>query len=417
MNGYLLTAIAVLIFFSAFFSFAETALSFANKVRLKTLAEKGSKRAGRVLTLLDNFDKVLSTILISNNIVNITAAGLSTVLFTRIIDDISVATAVSTAVITVLILVFAEITPKSIAKEKPEAFSMFISAPIKFLIWVLTPINAVFVLWRKLLKKILKLDNESKITDDELINYVGEAEKVGSIDEQEYELIKSAIEFDNLDGKDVMVPRINVVAIPETSSTAEVRRQFEEHGFSRLPVYSKNIDNITGIIHIKDFYNMCLMGNKPLAEIIQPKICIPKTMKISDVLRLLQDAKMHMAIVVDEYGGTSGIVTLEDIVEELVGEIWDEQDEEETLFKRLDNDTFTVSGSKNLKEMFEELGVKDISKFESLTVSGWITEYLGRIPVVGENFVYKNLDITVTQTNIKRVLEAKIKILPVVEKE
>ena len=407
----ILIAIIALIFVSAFFGFAETSLSFVNKVRLKTMAENGNKKAARALKLADNFDKTLSTILVGNNLVNITIASLSTVLFTGLMRDASLAVLLSTIITTVVVLIFAEVTPKSIAKEKPETFAMFISRPMQFLIIVLTPINAAFMCWKQLLRKIFKFENHDKITDDELINYVEAAANEGGINEHDSKLIKSAIEFDHLDVKDVMVPRVNVIAVSDAASVKKVSALFKEHGFSRLPVYSGTIDNITGKIHVKDFYNFCILEDKPLKDIIQPSVCVSECMKISEALRYLQEAKIHMATVVDEHGGTSGIVTLEDIIEELVGEIWDEHDEEEVLLKKVTDDTFIVSGSKNLEDMFEQLGIKTKQEFESTTVGGWATEQLGRLPLAGENFVFENLRVTVTKANVKTVLEVKVSIL------
>ncbi|MCL2587024.1 MAG: hemolysin family protein [Firmicutes bacterium] len=412
MNTGILTAIIILIFFSAFFGFAETSLSFVNKVRLKTMAENGNKRAARVLKIVEDFDKVLSTILVGNNIVNITIASLATILFTGLIRDASLAVTLSTIITTVVILIFAEVTPKSIAKEKPETFAMLISRPMQVLLFALAPINAIFMLWKKLLRKVLRLENKDKITDDELINYVETAEREGSINEYDSRLIKSAIKFDHQEIKDIMTPRVSVTAVSHNASIEEVSDTFKEHGFSRMPVYSETIDSVVGSIYIKDFYNYCLLESKSLKDIIQPSLCVAENMKIDRVLRLLQESKVHMAIVVDEHGGTSGIVTLEDIIEELVGEIWDEHDEEQVLLKRIDNDTFIVSGTKNLEEMFQALGIKAEQNFESITVGGWVTEQLGKIPLVSEGFNFKNLQVTVTKSTIKKVLEVKIIINP-----
>jgi len=408
----ILIAIVFLILLSAFFGFAETSLSFVNKVRLRTMAESGNKKAARVLRIVDNFDKVLSTILVGNNIVNITIASLSTVLFASLIANASLAVTLSTIITTVMILIFAEVTPKSIAKEKPETFAMIIARPMQLFIIILMPINAIFMLWKRFIHKVFKLENTDKITGDELLNYVDVAVDEGGINELESRLIKSAIEFDNLDVEDIMIPRVNVIAISDTTTTKKAGTLFTKHGFSRLPVYSGTIDNIVGIIHVKDFLTFCILKEKPIKSIIQPLVCVSECMKINGVLKILQEAKVHMAIVVDEHGGTSGIVTLEDILEELVGEIWDETDEEQVLMKRIDDNTFTVSGSKNLEDMFEALAIKTKEEFESTTVGGWVMEKLGKIPVVGESFEFDNLNIEVTKANIKSVLEVKINILP-----
>jgi len=404
----LLISIIILIFLSAFFGFAETSLSFVNKVRLKTMAENGNKKASRVLKITNNFDKALSTILVGNNIVNITIASLATVLFAGLIRNASIAVTVSTAVTTIILLLFAEISPKTLAKENPETFAMAISRPMKIMIFVLTPINAIFMLWQKLLHKVFRLKNNNKITDDELINYVEAAVGEGGLDEQDSELIKSAIEFDNLCAYDIMTPRVNVIAIPNNMAVTKVAKLFKEHGFSRLPVYQGSIDTIVGIIHVKDFYALCMLDKKPLKDIIQPLVYVCESMRINDALKMLQEAKAHMAIVVDEHGGTSGIITMEDIIEELVGDIYDETDEELVSLQRIDDTTFIIAGSRDLEDTFESLGLKPDQEFQSSTVGGWVTEQLEKIPVPGEEFTFENLTITVTKADVKSVIEVKI---------
>jgi len=230
-------------------------------------------------------------------------------------------------------------------------------------------------------------------------------------------LIKSAIEFDNLDAKDIMVPRVSVIAVPENASVDKVGKIFKEHGYSRLPVYSGTIDSIIGKIHIKDYYNLCMLENKTLKDIIQPVVCVSECMKINNVMSIMQEAKAHIAVVVDEHGGTSGIVTLEDIIEELVGEIWDEHDEEQVLLKSLDDKTYVVSGAQNLEDMFEALGTNTREEFESTTVGGWVIGQLGKIPVPNDSFAFENLSITVTKANMKTVLEVKITIEEIAEEK
>ena len=408
----LLISIIILIFLSAFFGFAETSLSFVNKVRLKTMAEGGNKKASRVIKITDNFDKALSTILVGNNIVNITIASLSTVLFAGLIRNASIAVTLSTVVITIVLLLFAEISPKTLAKEKPETFAMAISRPMQIVIFLLTPINAIFMLWQKLLHKIFRLKNKNIITDDELINYVEAAVGEGGLDEHDSDLIKSAIEFDNLHAYDIMTPRVNVIAIPSNTTITKVAKLFKEHGFSRLPVYQNNIDTIIGIIHVKDFYAQCMIDKKPLKDIFQPLVYSSENMRINDVLRMLQEAKSHMAIVVDEHGGTSGIVTMEDIIEELVGDIYDETDEEQVTLQRIDDTTFIVAGSRDLEDTFESLGLKTDKEFESSTVGGWVTEQLEKIPLPGEEFTFENLHVSVTKADMKSVTEVKIIVEP-----
>lgn len=405
----ILIAYISMIVLSAFFSACETAYSSVNKVRLRTYEAAGNKKASKVLKMTENYDRLLSAILTGSNIVNITAATLGTLLFSSLIAKADLAATVSTIVTTAVIVIFGEITPKSIARERPESFCMMLNPLVWFVCLILTPVNELFLLWKKLLKKIFKLSRNTFITEDELKTYVEEAEDGGEIDEHESDLIRSAIEFDDLDVYDVMTPRVNLIAIEENESLEEIAEKFFEHGYSRLPVYSKSIDSIIGILHEKDFYYLTKKEGVSVKDIIQSTICVSKTMKISTALRMLQKAKVHMAVVVDEYGGTSGIITIEDIIEELVGEIWDEHDEVEILLKKLDDNTFIVAGEESLDTMFDALGLDVKEEFESATVGGWVTEQMGKIPVAGEKMEYENLIITVTKATVKRVVEVRVK--------
>ena len=257
---------------------------------------------------------------------------------------------------------------------------------------------------------IFKKKKEQTYTEDELITIVETAEEEGGIKQHESQLIRSAIEFEDLDVDDIMVPRVNVVAIEEGTALDDINEMFASSGFSRLPVYAKTVDSIIGVLHEKDFYQLLREGGSDIHEKISPCICVSLNMKISKVLRMLQKAKVHLAIVVDEFGGTAGIVTLEDILEELVGEIWDEHDEVEVLYKKIDDNTFLVQGNENLDDMFEELGVETREEFDSTSVGGWVTEQMEKIPVAGESFAFENLDIVVTKANARRVLEVKVKV-------
>lgn len=407
----LIVVLCLLIFMSAFFSATEMAFSTVNKVRLKSLAANGNKAAERVLKLIEKYDRLLSTILIGNNIVNITCSTLATVLFISLLGQ-DVGVTVSTAVITVIVLIFGEITPKSLAKERPESFAMFSAPILKVFVVILMPVNALFALWKMMLNKIFKFKKNAAITEEELITYVETAQNEGGIDAHESQLIRSAIEFEDLDIDDIIVPRVNVVAIEEHTAMEEIAKLFRNHGFSRLPIYNGTIDSIIGIIHEKDFYSLYHDKKDNISSIIQNSICVAPNMKISKVLRMLQKAKIHMAIVVDEFGGTAGIVTLEDILEELVGEIWDEHDEVEEFYKPIDDVTFLISANANLEDMFENLGINVKEEFDSTTVGGWVTEQMEKIPVIGEKFSYENLDFLITKANSKRVLEIKVKVNP-----
>lgn len=413
----LLLAIIILIMLSGYFSASEMAFTSVNKIRLMNMEANGNKRAGAVLRATENFDKLLSTVLVGNNIVNITSASIATLFFDSLIKSANLATTVSTVVMTVVVLIFGEITPKLFAKEKPEACAMLFYPLLKMLMIVLTPINLIFSGWKWLLRKIFKFKKTSTITEGELLTIVETAENEGELQEHESQLIRSAIEFEDLDVKDIMIPRINVIAVEENSDMESVYDKFVQHGFSRMPVYAENIDAVVGIIHEKDFYALLHDGGKDIKSIIQSSVCVSSSMKISTVLRMLQKAKVHMAIVVDEFGGTEGIVTLEDILEELVGEIYDEHDEIEILFKKVDDKTFIVSGDENVEDMYEKLDLSAPDDTESTTVSGYITELMDKIPQTGEKLTLKNIEIEVTKASAKHVQEVKVTLLENEEEE
>ncbi|MBO5214640.1 MAG: HlyC/CorC family transporter [Clostridia bacterium] len=404
----LLLAIVFLIVFSGFFSASEMAYTSVNKIRLLNMEQNGNKRAGKVLRETENFDKILSTILVGNNIVNITASSLATLLFTSLILNASLAATVSTLVLTVVVLIFGEITPKLFAKEKPEACAMAFYPLLKFFMYALLPINFIFSGWKWLLRKMFKFEKTSSVTEDELLTIVETAESEGEIAEHESQLIRSAIEFEDLDVKDVMIPRVNVIAVEENAEMESIYKSFTENGFSRMPVYSETIDAVVGVIHEKDFYALLHDGGKSVKSIIQPSVCVSSSMKISTVLRMLQKAKIHMAIVVDEFGGTEGIVTLEDILEELVGEIYDEHDEIEILFRPIDDKNFIVSGDENVEEMFEKLELTSPEDISATTVSGFVIELMDKIPEVGEVLNLEKLTIEVTKASAKHVQEVKV---------
>lgn len=400
----------LLVFLSAFFSSAETAFTSVNRVRLHTLEANGSKWAKRVGKMIDNYDKLITTILIGNNIVNIVASSLATVLFVSLIADSSTAVTLSTVVMTLAVLVFGEITPKTIAKEHPEGFCRMFVGILLCLEIIFFPLTFLFSQWKKLLLKVFKFKKSPGITEDELLTYVETAQSEGGIDEHESELIRSAIEFEDLDVGDIMVHRVGVVAVSETESMEDVAKKFRENGYSRMPVYSGSIDTVIGIIHEKDFLIASLDGADNFHACIQNTVCVSKNMKISAALRMMQKGKIHMAIVVDEYGGTSGIVTMEDILEELVGEIYDEHDEVEEFIKKTDDGVFIVNGNASLLDAFEYIGIDVKEEFESSSIGGWVTEQMEKIPVAGESFDYNNLHITVTRSTQKRVAEVKISI-------
>jgi len=375
----------------------------------------GNKRAAKTLRLLEKFDKVLTTILVGNTAVTVTGASLTTLFAIELLKDTSlesVATVLSTVILTAVVLIFCEITPKTLAKEAPEKAAMALYPFLFLLMYVLWPLTVLFSLWKKLLKKVFRIKNEAIITEDELLTYVETAESEGGIKSHAGELIRQAIEFEDINVEDVMVPRVNVIAVSESDSFDDIKKKFRENGFIRMPVYSGSMDSILGILHQKDFYEFCIEGKKKVKDVLRHNLVVARVMKISTVLRMLQKAKVHMAVVVDEFGGTSGIVTLEDILEELVGEIYDEHDDEEILMRKIDDETYIITGTEKLSDMFSALKIKGDEEFDSTTVGGFATEVFGRIPAAGEQATYGRLEITVTKANVKRVLEVKLRVLP-----
>ena len=392
---------------SAYFSATETAYSTFNRLKLKNMAAGGNRRAALVLKQSESYDSLLSTILIGNNIVNIASASLATVIFTKYFGDAGVT--VSTVVMTVLVLIFGEISPKSIARDMPDRFAMFSAPILGVLLKLLSPVNYIFMQWKKVLSKLFKSGDDRSITDEELLTMVEEAEDCGGINEQESELIRSAIEFKDLDVVDVITPRIAVAAVPLDADEQEVARIFRETGFSRLPVYRQNIDHIVGILHEKDFHNYVLHSEKRIADAMTPPVLVPPSTKISKLMKLLQASKSHLAVVLDEYGQTEGIVTLEDIIEELVGEIWDEHDRVVLNMVKIADKEYRVLASASLDKVFDELGITDEDE-ESATVGGWITKLCERIPAQGEQLIWKNLLITITKSDSTHIEEILVKI-------
>ena len=396
---------AVCLILSAYFSATETAFSSMSRTRVKTQAEKGKKKAETALALSEKYDKLISTLLIGNNIVNIALSSLGTVLFIDLVGAEKGA-AVSTAVITVAVLIFGEITPKSIAKDVPERFAMFSAPFIRLLVWLLTPLNLVFSAWKKLISKLLKHEDEQKMSQEELLMFVEEVQQEGSIDTEEGSLLRNAIEFSELKAEDILTHRVDLEAVSADADKTEIARVFSASRFSRLPVYGESIDDIVGIIHQKDFYINGGINPKPIRDIAVPPLFVHSSEKVNDLLKLLQGNKSHVAIVLDEYGGTLGIVTMEDILEELVGEIWDEHDEVVETFKPTEKGSYIVDCMVNLDDFSEFFDVEIES--DSISLGGWITEKLEKIPVSGDSFEFESLSVTVTELDSHRVAFAEV---------
>ena len=408
----LLIALIFLIILSAFFSSTETAYSCANRIKLRSLASHGNKRAQKVLDLAENnYDRLISTVLIGNNIVNITATTIATIFFAMIfVDNPSTANLVSTIVMTLVVLIFGEITPKLVAKTYPEKMAMSFYPIVKTFYYILFLLNLIFSGWKWLVAKVFRFKDDDVVTEAEIMTIVEEAEEDGTLKTEETQLIRSVIEFDDLEVGDILVPRVNIVAVDCEWSMEEIRQIFAKEGYSRLPVYKDTIDTIIGTIHEKDFFNAFLNGKKGIDGIMQNAFYTTEHAKISDLLKILQKKKVHIAVVLDEYGGTLGILTLEDILEELVGEIYDEHDEIINYFKELGQNTIIVDGNALLSDAFEKFGLEneDADSFDANTMSGWVIEFLGLIPHAGYQFEYKNLSVEVLKSTVKRVLQIKV---------
>lgn len=411
----LLIAIIILITLSAFFSATETAYTSINKLKLKSQINAGDKRAEKVYNLSENYESLITTILIGNNIVNLSAATLGGLFFAKIISaesgvDSSV---VSTIVLTVVVLIFGEITPKTLAKSMPNKFARAFYYPIMLFYYVFFPLNLLFRGYQRLISLMFRVKKDDAITDEQLLTIVDAAEEDGVLEEDESELVRSALEFGDSEVGDIIVPRVKIVAVPIDSDMEEVRKKFNESGFSRLLVYKENKDEILGFIHEKDFYNSYLNGGKDIVGILAKVESASEHTKISDLLKTLQGKKCQIAVVYDEYGGVVGMVTIEDILEELVGEIWDEHDTVESTITKTSEDTFVVEGSCDLDTFFDEteLTYKDSYGQDSNTVGGWLTEQFEGIPDAGECVDIDNMHFEVVKASDKQILEVNLKIL------
>ena len=407
----MIVAFVILVAFSAFFSSSETALASVNKIRMKTRAEDGDKRANRVIRLAEDFDRTLSAILVGNNVVNIAAASISTVFFTQLMGAAR-GPALSTAVTTVLVLIFGEILPKSIAKENAETVALATSVPLEIIKTVLSPVVWIFVQIKRLLtgRRSNELNVQPSVTEEELKTIIDTVEEEGVLDRQETDIIQSAIEFDNITVQEILVPRVDMAAVEADAPGTEIVELCLKGGFSRIPVYEGSIDNIIGVVHVKDMLAAAAQGRPIEARALLREVkFVYRTKRINDLLAELRREKQHMAIVTDDHGGTMGLVTMEDILEELVGEIWDESDQAKTSICQIGEHTWQVSGDTAPEDLFEAIGFRD-KNFDSeySTVGGWALEILEHIPAEGETFHYKELDARILKVNDQRIQQVEI---------
>ena len=396
-------ALALLLLMSAFFSASETAFTSMNVIRMKSRQGEGDRRAARALRLAEDFDRLLTTILVGNNIVNILSTSLATVLFVRWLGNLGVT--VSTVTMTVLVVLFGEVCPKSMAKEEPERFAMFAAPALRAIQVVLTPLVFLLVKIKSLFARAFRSREEkAAITESEILTFVETAEQEGGIDEQESELIRSAVEFGDITAGEIATPRVDVVAVEQGSSVHAIADAFLDSGFSRLPVYVDNLDNVVGVLHQKDFFRFLLSGEGSLEALMQKPLFVTEYMKLQDLMAKMRAEQEHIAFVLDEYGGVTGLVTFEDVLEELVGEIWDEHDDVVEDVVDLGEGRLRVSGGVDFDELAERLGLEAPPEDADYTsVGGWVMDQLKKIPAVGDEFTCDGWRVRVTQADDRRV--------------
>lgn len=399
-----LIALIILIILSGLFSATETAFSSLNPIKLKFLIEQGNKRASKTLAMYEKFEKLLVVILVGNNIVNILSASLATLIFVDLLgQDLGVT--IATVVLTTVVLIFGEITPKSIAKQLPESFAIFITPFIKMVSYIILPITFIFGLIQQGMNRLFKFKKQT-VTEDELLTYVAEVEKQGGINANEKELIQRVIDFDALKVTEILTPRVDIQAVDITDDIEDISDIFESTGHSRLPVYDKDLDHIIGILHYKDFIYHVVTGKKTVKQMMKDPIFVTEYMKIVDLLHMLKTKKEHLAVVKDEHGGTQGLASLEDIVEELVGDIFDEHDAVEKDITKIDQDHYIVKGSAELEDVLKLLGFE---YDDAQTMNGFMLDQMGKIPFVNESFEYEGFSFKVRKTTKKKILEVEIK--------
>ena len=408
-NSIQIIFLIVLALLSSTFSAIETAYSSVSTIKLKNLAKEGNKRAARVLEITSDFDRFLTTILIGNNIVNILMTTVSTILFTKMIGE-DLGPTVSTIVVTVVVLIFGEITPKTIARKIPIRFACAVVGVVQFFEGVLLPLSALMGGFQSLVNKHIKVKDDDANISDELMTMVSEAQKQGNLKEHESNLISNAIDFGDHYVENILTPRVKVVGVDLSTPVSEIGRLFRMNSFSRLPVYENSIDNIVGVIHQKDFYEQVYHDKLPLRKIIKPVIYVTRGTLISPLLKQLQASKLHMAVVLDEFGGTEGIITLEDILEELVGDIWDEHDIVKEYYEKQSDGSYLIQCDAETDDLFKRFGIHydDVEEHDFITVSGWIIHHFGYIPRAGESFEFQNLLVTVTEVDQRKVLQVRV---------
>ena len=420
MLGIYLAAILVCVFFSNFFSSSEMAYSACNRVRLENASDDGSKRAAAAVKIVERFDDTLSTILIGNNLVNIAASSLGSLAVMELLGDGYAW--VSTVVITTLVIIFGETMPKIVAKNGANRIALRHAYFIRILSVLFKPLIMLVVGLIRLICLPLKGERTDASDDDaveELTSIIETAEDESVLDEDRSELVQAAIDFSDVMASEVMTARVDMLALDIEDDWDELLKTIDESPYSRLPVYEDGVDNIIGVLYLNHFLKALAGDEKPdIRSLLMPVCYVYKTMKLPAVLSELRRAKQHLAVVVDEYGGTLGVLSMEDVLEQLVGEIWDETDEvEEEIVERPDG-RFELDGDMVISDFIElmELNEEDFD-FESDTVGGWTIEMFGSFPKVGDSFEYENFTVTVLQMDGLRVEKILVQVHPKPEAE
>jgi putative hemolysin len=393
-NPVLIILMIGLLLLSAFFSMTETAYSSVGRLRMKTLVELNKPGSKKALWIVENFDKTLSTLLVGNNLANIALASVSVILFTGIFGQLNnadtVITLMNTGVMTILILIFGEILPKSIAKSNAEKICLGESKLIYLLIKIMTPITYPFLLLNRKVTSRIDSDNRISVTESDLETIIGTMEEEGSIDGEEADMLQKVLDLSEITVEEIMTPRVDMVAIEVNDDVKTITDTFFKNKYSRLPVYDTNTDNIIGVLSERDFYTKLIKDqNINIRRMVREPLFIPTSTKVDALIELLQTKNMHLAIVVDEYGGVDGIVTMEDALEELVGEIYDEHDDITETITKKDDYTYIVNADYDLEDLFEDLNLGEPPVSDSTSIGGWLFEMFQDIPEVGEEVEYE----------------------------
>ncbi len=405
-----------MIILSAFFSASETAFSSVNLIRLRQYVDDGRPGAKKALNVAERFDEVLLAILIGNNIVNLASASLATIVATEVLNLGASGAPIATAVMTVLIIIFGEILPKSYAKENSESLALSIGTIYYYMIKVMKPLIFIFMVLKDFVAKLYsKKEDEPSVTEDELNVIIDTMEEEGVLQQDEVEMLQSVLDLSETFVKDIMTPRVDVVAVDVHDSTENVKNVFFEEKYSRIPVYDESRDNIVGILYERDLFSAIIENGSTddllIADVMRDPMYVSYTMRVSDLLTRLQLEKQHLAIVADEYGGTAGLVTMEDVLEEVVGEIYDEHDEEEQLVVKKSDTLYEVKAEIELDELFDIMDIDLDIPEDAYSLGSWMYSKIEDIPEIGDMYQYHNLIFTIIEVEDRRIIRVKIEVV------